>query len=308
MEKLKNGDTIGPVTKADREEEHKKERELQTKADTKDPGEKKTDLGREMLQMLVDWVKNEFSTIEAALARQLDNDEISYRFLWLFFPPGTIVSFEDPVSKQTMAARVENTNYLTENPAMNLPERLELSTKTIDNNGDGFVYTTKFAYIEKYDAAKSISELQVQVLTPELPLYQTLQNRGKIFVQLNGVHHMEFDGIMIDYDEDGDVHRFKVPTVTHKSPSDWPSLEEHGLWLMPKGSGTAIQVMMTPAPDCPLGRYQAAANPLATCRSFPPRRCPVQEQPSLRRRGTRKLKPCRTMSACSVCRRSSATP
>jgi hypothetical protein len=66
----------------------------------------KTMVGWEMLQMCVNWVIKEFSTDEEALARQLSNNEISFRFLWLYFVPGTIVSLQDPVSKQQMAARV----------------------------------------------------------------------------------------------------------------------------------------------------------------------------------------------------------
>lgn len=63
-------------------------------------------LGWEMLQMVLDWVNKEFSPDEQALARQLANNEISYRFLWLYYVPGSLVSMEDPVSKQQMAARV----------------------------------------------------------------------------------------------------------------------------------------------------------------------------------------------------------
>ena len=53
------------------------------------------------------------------------------------------------------------------------------------------------AYINEYDAAKLVSELPVQLLTPELPLYNTLKDRGKKFVELNGVHYMTLDGILI---------------------------------------------------------------------------------------------------------------
>lgn len=62
--------------------------------------------GWEMLQMVLGWVRNEFSPDEGALARQLANNEISYRFLWLYLVPGTLISLQDPISKQQMAARV----------------------------------------------------------------------------------------------------------------------------------------------------------------------------------------------------------
>jgi hypothetical protein len=66
----------------------------------------KTMEGWEMLQMVIKWIRNEFAADEEALARQLANNEISYRFLWLYFVPGSLISLEDPVSKQQMAARV----------------------------------------------------------------------------------------------------------------------------------------------------------------------------------------------------------
>jgi hypothetical protein len=62
--------------------------------------------GWEMLEMVLNWIRKEFSPDEQALARQLANDEISYRFLWLYFIPGALISMEDPISKQSMAARV----------------------------------------------------------------------------------------------------------------------------------------------------------------------------------------------------------
>ena len=67
--------------------------------------------GWEMLQMVITWIRNEFSADEEALARQLANNEISYRFLWLYFVPGSLISLEDPVSKQQMAARVSSFIY-----------------------------------------------------------------------------------------------------------------------------------------------------------------------------------------------------
>jgi hypothetical protein len=66
----------------------------------------KTMEGWEMLQMVLQWVRKEHSADEKALARQLANKEISYRFLWLYLTPGKLISFEDPISKQQMGARV----------------------------------------------------------------------------------------------------------------------------------------------------------------------------------------------------------
>jgi hypothetical protein len=70
------------------------------------PEENKTMEGWEMLQMVVSWIRHEFLADEDALARQLANKEISYRFLWLYYVPGSLISLQDPISKQQMAARV----------------------------------------------------------------------------------------------------------------------------------------------------------------------------------------------------------
>lgn len=83
------------------------------------------------------------------------------------------------------------------NIAANTPNRLEICTKIIDANGTDFIYANVIAYINEYDAAKLLSELPVQILTPDLPLYETFKERGRKFVELNGVHYMTLDGIII---------------------------------------------------------------------------------------------------------------
>jgi hypothetical protein len=125
---------------------------------------------------------------------------------------------------------------------------LELSTKTIDANGDDFIYTNTAAYINEYDAAKLISELQVRILTPDLPLYQTLKDRGKKFVELNGVHYMQLDGIIV-LKRGAEVLRVRVLT-SRISPSDESSLN-HGSWWIVRRSGIRIQVTHTLSPVSP---------------------------------------------------------
>jgi hypothetical protein len=79
----------------------------------------------------------------------------------------------------------------------NTPARLEISTKIIDANGDDFIYSTMVTYINEYEASKLVEELPVKLLTPEMSLYQTFKERGKKFVELNGVHYMTLDGVLI---------------------------------------------------------------------------------------------------------------
>jgi hypothetical protein len=93
-----------------------------------------------------------------------------------------------------------------------LSARLELSTKIIDANGDDFIYSNMIANIPEYDAAKLVSELPVQLLTSDLPLYQTLKDRGKKFVGLNGVHYMTLDGIVI-LNRGRDILRVRVRSL-----------------------------------------------------------------------------------------------
>lgn len=89
------------------------------------------------------------------------------------------------------------TEYMPANLATGTPARLQINTKIIDANGDDFIYSNKITYINEYDASKLVSELPVQILTPEKPLYKSLQERGRKFVKYNGVHYMTLDGIII---------------------------------------------------------------------------------------------------------------
>jgi hypothetical protein len=104
--KIRNDDTPERKDKERFVEEGKFGFEFPARMDTDKPMQ-----GWEMLEMVLNWVSKEFSPDEQALARQLANNEISYRFLWLHFVPGSIVSIEDPVSKQQMAARVLPSTY-----------------------------------------------------------------------------------------------------------------------------------------------------------------------------------------------------
>jgi hypothetical protein len=99
-------ETTKPTNPKDKTEEKEDEEKTEIVRVTTTPLGNKTMEGWEMLEMVLNWVKNEFAPDEKALARQLANDEISFRFLWLYYVPGSLVSVEDPVSKQQMAARV----------------------------------------------------------------------------------------------------------------------------------------------------------------------------------------------------------
>jgi hypothetical protein len=128
---LSNPDTISDLTpnipstseKQETEEPSSEQTEKPTDSEknpeSKDEEEERTEIvrivtplgaksmeGWEMLEMVLNWVKNEFSADEKALARQLANDEISYRFLWLYYIPGSLISVEESVSKQQVGARV----------------------------------------------------------------------------------------------------------------------------------------------------------------------------------------------------------
>lgn len=82
--------------------------------------------------------------------------------------------------------------------------------KIIDANGSEFIYSNMVANITEYDAAKRVEELPVQILTEDLPLYKTLKERGEKFVQLNGVHYMTLDGIIILKRPGQDIIRVRV--------------------------------------------------------------------------------------------------
>jgi hypothetical protein len=90
------------------------------------------------------------------------------------------------------------------------PARLEISAKIIDANGDDFIYSPFMTFINEYDASKLISELSVQLLTPDKPIYDKLKERGKKFVTLNGVHYMNLDGVLIINRGRGEILRVRV--------------------------------------------------------------------------------------------------
>ena len=58
------------------------------------------------LDMLLKWVSKEFSGDEQVLETQLKSNRISYGLLWVYFPPGSLVVYEDPITRQQCGVRV----------------------------------------------------------------------------------------------------------------------------------------------------------------------------------------------------------
>jgi hypothetical protein len=77
------------------------------------------------------------------------------------------------------------------------PAQMEIRAAVIDENGDNFFYSHVTINVPQYKGARPLDQLPVQLLTPDLPLYEELKQRGRKFVQLKGPHHMDFDGVLI---------------------------------------------------------------------------------------------------------------
>jgi len=56
--------------------------------------------------MLLEWVAKEFGGDAEVLETQLKSNRISYGLLWLYFPPGSLVMYEDSITRQQCGARV----------------------------------------------------------------------------------------------------------------------------------------------------------------------------------------------------------
>lgn len=56
--------------------------------------------------MLLNWVAKEFSGDAEVLETQLESNKISYGLIWLYFPPGSLVTYEDSITRQQCGARV----------------------------------------------------------------------------------------------------------------------------------------------------------------------------------------------------------
>jgi hypothetical protein len=89
------------------------------------------------------------------------------------------------------------------------PSKLDINGTFIESNGEDFFYQSVSVGIDEYEGTKLLAELSVQLLTSEIPLYKTLRERGRKFSELNGVHHMAFDGILI-FHRGNDITRIRV--------------------------------------------------------------------------------------------------
>lgn len=144
------------------------------------------------LQKLIRCLEREFASTQQRFNELAANDEIAYDLLWYLFPQNQLVTYKDPDSDLTIAGQTIATGY-RDNGQM---QQFEITVQFIDFNGEFLHHSHTVLRIESFENVRKISLLGT---TPLLDgeFKQRLIARGRGFVRLQGVHHLEYNSDLI---------------------------------------------------------------------------------------------------------------
>lgn len=208
------------------------ETELAHKAEQ--AGEEDTSTAEKLahLQFLLNFIRQEYTETFEELNSLLSHDEITFDLLWALFKPRTILYAPCPVTGSPRALRVRNVEVCQRvTPGAppvaggggDGPRFWAVDAEYVDYNA---VYTTsggqpKFGYarllnleVPMFAGTEKITSLPFYPMAyypgaEELGL--RLVERGKRWVELQGVHHLFYDGTGFKWDDQ--ERRYKKQTV-----------------------------------------------------------------------------------------------
>ncbi|GAW14684.1 hypothetical protein ANO14919_040870 [Xylariales sp. No.14919] len=121
------------------------------------------------------------------------NGVITYNYLWVLFPPGTLVYSH--FSDRDCQFEVKKTKYGKGFLAPS--DKYEVRCKYIEWDGESFGWKQKLIEIQEFSGTKPIQELEAYPITynkaPE-EIQSKLLERGRKFLSLGGLHHKAYNG------------------------------------------------------------------------------------------------------------------
>lgn len=142
--------------------------------------------------LLFDIISNEITPHIEEAGDLVKNGVISFEYLWSLFEPGTEIYSR--VDEQDRLYLLLASRYVDIAPGIKI---FSLTCRYVETDGVNFGFTTANLTISSFANVKPISDLNVlpSHLKPGIDgIRQRLHARGKKFEQLNGFHHMSYDG------------------------------------------------------------------------------------------------------------------
>lgn len=158
---------------------------------------------KSQLSVLLKIMDELLSDMSLAISALQTKKKISYEYLWTIFPKDIIV-YSRVDDQDRLYQVVENSRYTG-----------LVLCQYVQFDGSIFGMTRTSLYIDRFDGARSISDLSVYPIGfhPDLNLEKRLAERGRTTLDFQGICYREYSGVGREesYDDDSDVD---IPTTT----------------------------------------------------------------------------------------------
>lgn len=154
------------------------------------------------LSFLIEFLEMEYASILRKITNLIDNEEITFDLLWAIFLPQSIIFTRCKTTSEPRAVRVQGIHRRTK--WWKNEHYWSLACEYIDANEDFAFLTQQFGLakmeleIQNFEGVVKIAELNAYPIKyhPSAgEVRMKLVRRGHKWVQLNGVHHMHYDGL-----------------------------------------------------------------------------------------------------------------
>ena len=150
--------------------------------------------GLKHLSLLADFIKSKYVSTTDRLIPLLENGETSYELLWTLFKPNTIVYTTCLDTEKSLCFRFDMGEERTTATGITY---FHMECRYLDSDGAVFGEVSASLGIAKFAGIKRIANLAAFPLAyhPRRSEMRTsLVNRGRRFVSLLGVHHLQYYG------------------------------------------------------------------------------------------------------------------
>ena len=146
------------------------------------------------LNLLVDFMKNRYAPTTARLTPLLENGEITYDLLWALYKPNTIVYTTCLDTEKALCIRFDRGEEKMSSTGVTY---FHMECRYLDSDGAVFGEVSTALGIAKFAGVKRIATLDAFPLAyhpRRNEMRAGLVARGRRFVTLLGVHHLQYHG------------------------------------------------------------------------------------------------------------------
>lgn len=162
------------------------------------------------LEVFLRYLEATFRPIDERLSELLKNKEITYDLLWALFKPNVEVY---TTCKGTQVSRCLLYSQMERKKDMAGSQYMHIETRYLGSDGKALGEVTSSSSIPIFRGATRIDLLPAYPLQyhPEKEdIRSQLEECGRRFVSLLGIHHQQYKGRAFDYDEDGNIVAYHV--------------------------------------------------------------------------------------------------